>query len=344
MAQLETLQFCGDHIRLIDQRLLPKQLLYVELHTVQQVFDAILHMQVRGAPAIGVTAAYGMVLAAQQAGEATFLADCEAAAAHLRSARPTAVNLPWALALMMQTAKEVQKAATAARNEAMLCRARAIEQEDAQANVRMGEHLLSLLWDGCGVLTHCNAGVLATTAYGTATSPFYLAQERGIRLHIYADETRPRLQGARLTAYELHRAGMDVTLICDNMAAVLMREKKIDAVITGCDRVAQNGDTANKIGTYNVSILCQHFGIPLYIAAPTSTIDLDCPDGAHIPIEMRNADEVRCIDGAWVAPHDVKVYNPSFDVTPHAHIAAIVTEKGIVRPPYTENLRGLLVQ
>ncbi len=343
MAQLKTLQFCGDHIRLIDQRLLPERLCYVELHTVQQVFDAILHMQVRGAPAIGVTAAYGMVLAAQRADASNFLAECEAAAAYLCSARPTAVNLPWALGRMMQTARTVQADAPAARQEAMLRCARAIEREDAQANRRIGEQLLSLLWDGCGVLTHCNAGVLATTAYGTATSPFYLAQERGMHLRIYADETRPRLQGAR-PAYELQRAGLDVTLICDNMAAVLMREKKIDAVITGCDRIAQNGDTANKIGTYNVSILCRHFGIPLYIAAPTSTIDLACPDGAHIPIEMRDADEVRCIDGVQVAPRDVKVYNPSFDVTPHEHIAAIVTEQGIVRPPYTEGLRKLSMQ
>ena len=338
------MEFCGDTLRLIDQRLLPQRLCYVEIRTVQQVFDAILHMQVRGAPAIGVAAAYGMVLAAQQAPEEAFLAHCTVAAAHLRSARPTAVNLSWALERMLCTAKTVRNSAPAVRNAAMLQQARAIEQEDVDANARMGAHLLSLLWDGCGVLTHCNAGVLATTAYGTATSPFYLAQERGMHLRIYADETRPRLQGARLTAYELHRAGMDVTLICDNMAAVLMREKQIDVVITGCDRVARNGDTANKIGTYGVSILCRHFGIPLYIAAPTSTIDLQCPNGAHIPIEMRDGDEIRRIDGVPVAPADVKVFNPSFDVTPHDHIAAIVTERGVVRPPYTENLHKLLMQ
>jgi methylthioribose-1-phosphate isomerase len=217
----------------------------------------------------------------------------------------------------------------------------AIHKEDEEINRRIGENLLTLLKDGMGILTHCNAGVLATTRYGTALSPIYLAKERGWKLKVYADETRPRLQGSTLTAFELCQAGIDVTLITDNMAAVVMSQGKIDAVIVGCDRIAANGDTANKIGTLGVSILAKYFGIPMYIAAPTPTIDMKMPTGKEIPIEERSAEEVTCRFGIWTAPKEVKVYNPSFDVTPHENITAIITEKGIIYPPFEQNLSEL---
>ncbi|MGI6168566.1 MAG: S-methyl-5-thioribose-1-phosphate isomerase [Christensenellales bacterium] len=343
MKQLQAIQWDGSLI-LLDQTRLPEQKTYLTLTQPQEVFTAIRDMQVRGAPAIGVAAAYGMVLAARSLARqspADFMQGLQSAGTYLSSARPTAVNLPWAVSRMLQKAADMPGAnpsqiLTALESEAIL-----IHEEDLRINKHIGEHLLSLLWDGCGVLTHCNAGALATTGYGTALSPFYLALERGIPLRIYADETRPRLQGASLTAYELHEAGADITLICDNMAAVLMQQGKIDAIITGCDRVAANGDTANKIGTFSVSVLAQHFGLPLYIAAPTPTIDLCCPSGQDIPIEQRSGDEILYIKGKQIAPAGVKTFNPSFDVTPAAHITAIVTEKGIVRPPYGPNLRAL---
>ncbi len=224
---------------------------------------------------------------------------------------------------------------------ALEAEARAIEKEDADINRAIGENLLTLLKDGDTVLTHCNAGVLATSRYGTALSPVYLARERGMEIRVIADETRPLLQGARLTAYELTQSGLDVTLICDNMAAAVMAQGRVDAVITGCDRVAANGDTANKIGTLGLSILARHFGIPMYIAAPTPTIDMDCPTGVDIPIEEREALEVVCPGGVACAPEG-SGYNPAFDVTPGDHIAAIVTERGIARPPYTRSLRALM--
>ena len=216
-----------------------------------------------------------------------------------------------------------------------------IHEEDKAINRAIGENLLGLLKEGDTVLTHCNAGALAASEYGTALSVFYLAKERGFPLKVYVDETRPRLQGAKLTAFELYHAGIDVTLISDNMAAVVMSQGRIDAVIVGCDRVAANGDAANKIGTLNVSILAKHFGIPMYIAAPTPTIDMNCPTGKNIPIEERDESEIKEINGKLIAPEGVKVYNPSFDVTPAENITAIVTEKGVVYPPYKENLAEL---
>jgi methylthioribose-1-phosphate isomerase len=219
-----------------------------------------------------------------------------------------------------------------------------VHQEDERTNRKIGEYALSLFRDGFGVLTHCNAGILATTKYGTALSAFYLAKERGINIKVYADETRPRLQGSMLTAFELLESGVDVTLICDNMAPVVMSQGKINAVITGCDRVAANGDTANKIGTFGVSIMARYFGIPMYIAAPTSTIDMNCACGADISIEERDAREITCTFGKWTAPKNVKTYNPAFDVTPAENISAIVTEKGIVYPPFSENLAKLMCQ
>ncbi len=339
-----TLRWTGAELQLIDQTLLPGTIAYIELNSYEAVSDAILHMKVRGAPAIGIAAAYGMVLAAKAAPAtdlSSFRAALSQAASHLVKSRPTAVNLHWAVERLLSQAEASDALAIPDIIHALEQEAVLIHDEDRQINRAIGENLLTLLKDGDTVLTHCNAGALATSEYGTALSVFYLAQEKGIRLKAYADETRPRLQGARLTAFELLHNGVDVTLICDNMAAVVMAQGKIDAVIVGCDRVAANGDTANKIGTFNVSILAKHFGIPFYIAAPTPTIDLCCTSGADIPIEERSSREITMIDQHRIAPEGIKTYNPAFDVTPAAHITAIVTEKGIVYPPYTEHLSKL---
>ena len=352
MSMHATLQWQDHQLILLDQTLLPTQIQYRTLTTAEAVFEAIRSMVVRGAPAIGVAAAYGMVLAAQSALLASrrhspglhsaFIDYLQRSAAFLATARPTAVNLQWAIDRMLEVLSADPEASPVQLVERLEKEAIAIHEEDVRINRAIGENLLSLLKDGDTVLTHCNAGALATSAYGTALSVFYLAQEKGIHLKVFADETRPRLQGARLTAFELHQAGIDVTLISDNMAAVVMAQGKINAVIVGCDRVAANGDTANKIGTFGVSILARHFGIPMYIAAPTPTIDLACPSGAAIPIEERQADEILMINGAYIAPETVKVYNPAFDVTPAEHILAIVTEKAIVYPPFRENLGRLM--
>lgn len=336
---INTIEWAGGSVRLLDQTKLPKTVEYLSISTAMRMARAIRDMEVRGAPLIGVAAAYGMALSALQSGGS--LVAVERDAELLRAARPTAVNLSWAVDEQLKTARESAKNGQKAATEALVENALLIHKEDGEINSAIGEHLLTLLKPGMGVLTHCNAGALATTAYGTATAPFYLAKERGIPLRIFADETRPRLQGASLTAFELSEAGMDVTLICDNMAAVLMRSGQIGAVITGCDRVAKNGDTANKIGTFSVSVLAKHFGIPLYVAAPGPTIDFACPTGAEIPIEERSGDEVRFISGVQVAPENVKVFNPGFDVTPAENITAIVTERGIAYPPFLKNLAAL---
>jgi len=339
-----TLKWTGAELQLIDQTLLPGTIAYIELNSYEAVFDAIRHMKVRGAPAIGIAAAYGMVLAAKAAPInklSSFQAALEQAACRLVESRPTAVNLRWAVERMQGKARSSEALAIPAIIQALEQEAFRIHDEDRQINRAIGAYLLSLLKDGDGVLTHCNAGALATSEYGTALSVFYTALKKGIRLKAYADETRPRLQGARLTAFELLHNGVDVTLICDNMAAVVMAQGKIDAVIVGCDRIAANGDTANKIGTFSVSILAKHFGIPLYIAAPTPTIDMACPTGADIPIEERAAEEITMVEQVRIAPAGIKTFNPAFDVTPAAHITAIVTEKGIVVPPFGENLKKL---
>lgn len=389
MHDFYTLHWQGRQLQVIDQTLLPTTVCYRTLQTVEDVYSAIATMVVRGAPAIGVAAAYGMVLAAWQvpaADLAAFQSAMANQAAYLAKARPTAVNLQWAIDRMMRLvhesmpgqqppATDLQAPLAASPAPATDLRAsapdsglnrdsrdnrdaayidqlrlrleqeaRAIHEEDIRINRAIGLHLLSLLQDGDTILTHCNAGALATTEYGTALSVFYLARERGLVLKAFADETRPRLQGARLTAFELVEAGIDTTLICDNMAAVVMAQGQIQAVIVGCDRVAANGDIANKIGTLNVSILARHYKIPFYVAAPTPTIDLDCPNGQSIPIEVRSGDEIRVIEGHAIAPSGVRIYNPSFDVTPADHITAIVTERGIVRPPLAENLALLLAR
>lgn len=329
----------------LNQIKLPAVAEYNPKTTLEEVFYAIKDMELRGAPLIGVAAGYGMVLGIRNLEEMPheeFMQILRKNGAYLATSRPTAVNLFWAINRMVAKADTLKDFTVAAKKKMLEQEAIAIHAEDIEINRSIGENFLPLLKDGMTILTHCNAGVLATTKYGTATSPIYLAKERGWNLKVYADETRPYLQGARLTSYELHTSGIDVTLICDNMAGAVMSQGKIDAVITGTDRVAANGDVANKIGTMSVAILAKHFGIPMYIAAPTPTIDMNCPSGKDIPIEERDRREITHWYGHQIAPEDVKVYNPAFDVTPHELITAIVTEKGVVTPPFSENLKKLL--
>jgi len=344
MKELPTIQWKDEKLVLLDQTLLPNEIIFEEFDRIEAVWDAIQGMKVRGAPAIGVAAAYGVYIGIRDAKEDNFedfWKELKHKTAYLATSRPTAVNLFWALERLENKALELKNNPIADIKAALLKEAIMIHQEDEQINRSIGENLLTLLKDGMGVLTHCNAGALATTKYGTALSPIYLAKEKGWDIKVFADETRPRLQGSTLTAFELYHAGIDVTLITDNMAAVVMSQGKIDAVIVGCDRIAANGDTANKIGTFGVSILAKYFNIPMYIAAPTPTIDLRTPTGKDIVIEERDSSEITCRFGVWTAPKGVKTYNPAFDVTPHENITAIVTEKGIIYPPFKEKLKNI---
>ncbi len=335
-----------DHIRLsedenelviLDQTRLPNRQVYLSLRSREEMYRAIKELQVRGAPAIGIFAGFAMYVLARQYPREGFLTRFREDAAYLNSSRPTAVNLSWALRRMTLAAEAGGGDLAALRAECQ-----AILEEDIAMCTAISEHGLGLLKEGDGVLTHCNAGPIATSRYGTAIGPILLAQERGIRIRAYCDETRPLLQGARLTSWELMRAGVDTTLLCDNMAATVMSQGKIQFCFVGCDRVAMNGDAANKIGTYGVAILAKHFGIPFYVLGPTSTIDRSCPTGKDIPVEQRDPEEIR---SKWylepMAPEGVKCVNPAFDVTDHSLIAGIITEKGICRPPYTESLKAL---
>ncbi len=331
---------------ILDQTKLPGEEIYIEMETKEDVWDAIYKLQVRGAPAIGVAAAYGLYVAIRDFAEDSLFAFGEAlheAADYLVGARPTAVNLAWALKRMTEKFDGLSSDISVAEaKEILFAEAEAIRIEDEEACRAMGEHGLTLLEPGMGILTHCNAGTIATAKYGTCLAPIYLGHEKGYDFKVFADETRPLLQGARLTSWELHKSGIDVTLICDNMASIVMRNGWIQAVVTGCDRMAANGDGANKIGTSGVAILAKEYGIPFYMYVPTSTIDLDTPTGAEIKIEERDGEEIYKM---WyekpMAPEGVKTYNPAFDVTPAEYITAVVTEKGIVRPPYKENLAKL---
>ena len=341
---LESVKWNSGQVDLLDQRLLPEEIVYLPLTTQEDVWEAIRHLKVRGAPAIGITAAYGVVIASQQAESIDqWIEAVNSSAQYLATSRPTAVNLFWALDRMKAAAEQfiAQGFSLADCKQALENEAIAIQQQDEETNRSIGEHALSLFSEDMGVLTHCNAGGLATAKYGTALAPFYLAKERGMTLRVYADETRPVLQGARLTAFELHQAGIDVTLICDNMAGMVMSKGWVDAVIVGTDRVAANGDVANKIGTYSVAVLAKAHGIPFYVACPLSTIDLNTPTGAEIPIEERPDEEITEGFGKRTAPQGVKVFNPAFDITPNEYVTGIITEKGIVTAPYEENLRKL---
>jgi methylthioribose-1-phosphate isomerase len=314
----------GDALELLDQRLLPRKVHYVACRDAHEVAVAIRDMIVRGAPAIGVSAAFGIALAAQRGD------DVDAAAAELRTSRPTAVNLMWALDRMLR-ARDAGRDLTA---EAV-----AMFDEDVAANKRIGRFGASLLGESVTVLTHCNAGALATAGYGTAIGVIRAAVEAGKRVAVFADETRPYLQGARLTAWELKQEEIDVTLITDSMAGHFFQQGKFDAVIVGADRIAANGDTANKIGTYTVAVLANAHSVPFYIAAPLSTIDVNCPSGASIPIEERSAAEVTSMNGVSIAPEGISVRHPAFDVTPARLISAIITDRGVLRAPYDESIR-----
>ena len=328
--KVETLRWVGDetgHLVLIDQTRLPTELVEIECRTVEAVWEAIKQLRVRGAPAIGISAAYGVVVGLQ-AGRP--LAEV---AAYLASSRPTAVNLFWALERMKKAALQ---------GHHLLAEARAIHEEDRAMCHAIGRYGAELLGANSGVLTHCNAGGLATAEYGTALSVFFTAQDQGKQLHVFVDETRPLLQGARLTAWELAQRGIKATLICDSMAAQVMREGKVQAVIVGADRITANGDTANKIGTYSVAVLAHAHQIPFYVAAPTSTFDLSLASGDLIPIEQRSSTEITHGFGKQTAPEGIDVYNPAFDVTPARLIKAIITERGIIEPVCQETIAAMV--
>ncbi len=330
---------------IIDQTLLPGKTEIIRLGTAKQMWDAIYLLQVRGAPAIGVFAAMGLYILATQIetdNYVIFYNEFKLQRDYLDSARPTAVNLHWALNRMDRLVQSMENEPVSDILEALKNECLAIKQEDINVCKQIGEYGLSLVKPGDGILTHCNAGQLATCKYGTATAPIYLGHERGYNFRVFADETRPLLQGARLTAYELQSAGVDVTLICDNMSGMVMRNGWVQAVFVGCDRVAANGDTANKIGTSVVATVAKRYNVPFYVCAPTSTIDMNTPNGAGIRIEQRKPEEVTDM---WykqkMAPEGVKVFNPAFDVTDNDLITAIVTEYGIARAPYTESLKEI---
>lgn len=335
----------GRAVRILDQSRLPNETVYLELSQAEDLHEAIRSLRVRGAPAIGIFAGYAMYVLALQTKAAhfgDFIEACRRHHAYLNSSRPTAVNLKHMLDRMLAVAESMPCMDIDSILESMRQAAIAIHQEDIAMCTAISRHGLSLVKDGDGILTHCNAGPLATSRYGTALGPLFLAKEEGVTLHVWCDETRPLLQGARLTAYELQRAGIDCTLICDNMASIVMKEGKINACFVGCDRVARNGDTANKIGTSGVAILAKHYGVPFYVLGPSSTIDFTCPDGDHIPIELRDGEEIK--SKFFEKPsslRSVKCYNPAFDVTDHDLITAIVTEKGICYPPFQDSLAAL---
>ncbi len=340
---VEAVKWIGDidgYLELVDQRRLPAEFTKLQCRDVETLFEAIKTLAVRGAPAIGVSAAYGLVLALQKpdANDSVekALESLGGARDYLASSRPTAVNLFWALNRIWQAASSVKTLQQL--HEVVLNEANAIYQEDVDTCRRIGQYGEKFIKEGAGILTHCNAGALATAGQGTALSPMFEAHKKGKKFTVYADETRPLLQGARLTAWELKQAGIDVTIICDNTAGWLMKQGKINAIITGADRIVANGDTANKIGTYNLSILAREHGVPFYIAAPSSTFDLNIKSGTEIPIEQRAADEVTMLGGTQIAPAGVNVYNPAFDVTDACDIAAIITERGIIEYPGTDNI------
>lgn len=339
MSDIKTLYFKDWTLYLLDQRNLPLKIDYVKCDTVEMVAEAIKNMVVRGAPAIGVTAAYGLVIAAKtfmKNDYKQFIEKMNYAKELLSNTRPTAINLFWALNQMEKLYINDNSFDNIA--DILLKEAQAIEREDIELNKKIGEFGASLIKDGDGILTHCNAGALATSGWGTALGVIRSAYYGGKRIHVYIDETRPYLQGARITSVEMLDLGVDCTLICDNMAGFLMRQGKINAVIVGADRIAANGDTANKIGTYSLAVLANYHNIPFYVVAPYSTLDMDIKSGKDIPIEMRNKNEVLYCGKHQIAPKNINVYNPAFDITPSELISAIITERGVFKQPYSETL------
>ena len=339
MTEIRPIQWADGNLLLLDQTRLPAEETIATVSRYEDAVAAIREMRVRGAPAIGVTAAYAVYMAARDTDatdRSSFLQSLERAATEIRAARPTAVNLGWAVDRMMRTANAVQDSFDV--SSRLLEEAMEIQREDEEINRRMGEFGKELMPDGGSVLTHCNTGALATSAFGTALGVIRAGWESGKRFDVFNTETRPWLQGARLTSWEFQKLGIPATLLADSAAGMLMRQGRIGCVITGADRVAANGDTANKIGTYALAVLAKENGIPFYVAAPTSTIDLSLPDGDGIEIEERNPEEVTRFGGVQTAPEGVAAVNPAFDVTPHRYISAIVTETGVAAPPYTESL------
>lgn len=346
-----SVQWCGEtegHLDLLDQTLLPTELKLLSLRSIDEVFEAIVMLRVRGAPAIGITAAYGVVIGIQrcllnsssvkEARDVAYQA-CE----YLATSRPTAVNLFWALDRMKEViARSTNIASALDLAQSLLREARLIHDDDRRTCHAIGAFGAQLLDDNSGVLTHCNTGGLATSEYGTALAAIFTAQDQGKNIHVFADETRPLLQGSRLTAWELQQRDVPCTVICDSMAAQVMREGRIQAVIVGADRITARGDTANKIGTYGVAVLAKYHSIPFYVAAPRSTFDLSIVSGDDIPIEQRKADEITNGFGKRTAPKGIDVYNPAFDVTPAELITAIVTERGIISPVCEENVRAFV--
>jgi methylthioribose-1-phosphate isomerase len=341
---IKTLEWTDEGVRFIDQTKLPTEEVYVTCATYEEVADAIRTMIVRGAPAIGVTAAMGVALGVRNS-EADHVSELrrefEQICDTLAETRPTAVNLFWAIQRMKDKFEAVCDLPVAQIKQTLVTEAQRMYLEDIAANEAMGRHGAVLLPSAGAVLTHCNAGALATCGYGTALGVVRAAIESGKKLHVYADETRPFLQGARLTAWELVKDNIPTTLISDNMAGAMMRQGKIGAVIVGADRIAANGDVANKIGTYTVAVLAKEHGIPFYVAAPFSTIDMETPDGSKIPIEQRSSREITHVAGKQIAPNGVKVENPAFDVTPNQYVTAIITERGVAKAPFSESLKEL---
>jgi methylthioribose-1-phosphate isomerase len=344
---IQTLEWTNQGVRFIDQTKLPTEETYVTCTTHEQVADVIRNMVVRGAPAIGVAAAMGIALGVKN----STAESVDELGRQLRKisgiigkTRPTAVNLFWAIGRMQEKFDSLRDRPLDEVKQALIEEAQRMHAEDIAANQAMGRHGATLMPSQGGVLTHCNAGALATAGYGTALGVIRAAVEAGKKIHVYADETRPFLQGSRLTAWELMKDGIPTTVISDNMSGAMMRQGKIGAIVVGADRIAANGDVANKIGTYTVAVLAKEHGIPFYVAAPISTVDLNCPDGSQIPIEQRNGKEVTHIAGKQMVPDGVSVENPAFDVTPASYVAAIITEKGIARAPYKDSLRDLAGQ
>ena len=330
---------------ILDQTLIPNETKYLTLTEAGDMWEAIYQLQVRGAPAIGIFAAYSMAVLAKKIAAPDFdgfYAEYTRLSEYLNSSRPTAVNLACMLRRMDGIVLAHKADSRPALLAALMAEAKAIHEEDMAMCLKISQYGLSVLKDGDGVITHCNAGPLATSRYGTAQGPFFLAKEQGMNIHVWVDETRPLLQGARLTSYELTKAGVDCTLICDNMASIVMKQGKVQAVFFGCDRIARNGDVANKIGSSGLAVLAKYYGIPVYSLGPSTTIDFACPDGDHIPIEERKPEEIKELfyEKPMALP-EVKCYNPAFDVTDHTLLAGIVTERGIARPPFEESFRKM---
>jgi methylthioribose-1-phosphate isomerase len=339
---MRTVEWDAGVLRMIDQRKLPHEYVEVEFTDYRDVATAIKEMYVRGAPAIGAAAAYGLALAAVHSpaqNGSDLRSDVRQAADVLRATRPTASNLFWALERMLARLERESAEGVPAMQQALVAEAEALADEDVQANKRMGDYGAELIEDGYNILTHCNAGALATVDYGTALAPVRTAWRQGKQVHVYVDETRPRLQGARLTSWELMRDGIPMTLIADNAAGYFIQKGKVDIVFVGADRVVANGDVVNKIGTYKVAVVARENGVPFYAVVPTSTVDLSLASGDEVPIEERAAEEVTHVRGQPIGPEGVNVANPAFDVTPHRYVTGIITERGIVYPPFGKGLR-----